>query len=62
MAGRPFKSYARINRIFPECIEKLDNDTLTESERAERETMIENCLRVCKWFARKEKGWNVDRK
>lgn len=54
MAGRPFKSYERINRIFPECIKKLDDDTLTELERAEREKMIENCLKVCKWVVRKQ--------
>lgn len=49
MAGRPFKSYARINRIFPECIDKLEDESLSESERAERATMIENCLKVCKF-------------
>lgn len=48
MAGRPFKSYARINRIFPECIDKLEDESLSESEKQERATMIENCMKVCK--------------
>lgn len=52
--GRPPKSYERINRIFPECIDKLEDESLSESERAERATMIENCLKVCKWFVRKQ--------
>lgn len=56
MAGRPFKSYARINRIFPECIDKLEDESLSESERAERATMIENCLKVCKKVLRGGEG------
>lgn len=54
--GRPFKSYERINRIFPECIDKLEDESLSESERAERATMVENCMKVCKWFARKQQS------
>lgn len=56
MAGRPFKSFERINRIFPECIDKLDDESLSESERAERAAMIENCMKVCKWLVRKQQS------
>lgn len=56
MAGRPFKSFERINRIFPECIDKLEDESLSESERAERATMIENCMKVCKWLLRKQQS------
>lgn len=56
--GRPPKSFERINRIFPECIDKLDSETLSESERAERATMIENCMKVCKWFFQQNVGSN----
>ena len=46
-SGRPHKSYERINRIFGRCLAKLDDQTLSDAERQQRELFIENCLRVC---------------
>ena len=46
-SGRPRKSYARINRIFPECLAKLASERLSDAEKRERELFIQNCLRVC---------------
>jgi len=60
MIGRPPKYYERINRLFPECIDKLDDPSLSDKEKEERAAMIDNCLRVCKWFARKQKGEGIE--
>jgi len=51
MMGRPYKSYERINRIFFECIAKLNDETLSEKEKQERALFIQNCLRVCEQLA-----------
>ena len=47
MIGRPYKSFERINRIFGQCLAKLDDQTLSERERQERAQFIQNCRRVC---------------
>ncbi len=49
--GRPHKSFERINRIFPECISKLDAKTLSEEEKHQRALFIAFCLRVCELLA-----------
>ena len=62
--SRPFKSYERINRIFPECIAKLDTAHLSDAERRERELFIAFCLRVCAMFASqppRQEGTNDER-
>lgn len=49
--GRPHKSFARINRIFPECIAKLNDEALSEEEKRQRALFIQFCLRVCEILA-----------
>jgi len=64
MLGRPHISFTRINRIFPECIAKLDVEHLSESEKRERELFIQNCQRVCEHLASQppqQKGTNDER-
>lgn len=51
MIGRPYKSFERINRIFPECLAKLDTEQLSDAEKREREQFIMFCLRVCEIIA-----------
>ena len=55
-SGRPHKSYERINRIFGQCLAKLDDQTLSEKERQERAQFIMFCLRVCEMIATKRAG------
>ena len=47
MIGRPYKSFERINRIFPECIEKLEDRTLSPEEKRARQTFVQYCFKVC---------------
>jgi len=49
--GRPYKNFERINRLFPRCIETLSAETITESEKHQRELFIAFCLRVCEMIA-----------
>lgn len=53
MIGRPYKSFERINRIFGQCLAKLDDQTLSEKEKQERAQFIQNCQRVCDHLAAK---------
>lgn len=47
LVGRPHKSFERINRIFPECIEKVEDNSLSAEEQRERAQFIAFCRRVC---------------
>ena len=63
-SGRPHKSYERINRIFGQCLAKLDDQTLPEKERQERAQFIQNCRRVCDHVASQppqQEGTNDER-
>ena len=63
-SGRPHKSFERINRIFGQCLAKLDDHTLSDAEKQQRELFIAFCLRVCAMSASqppRQEGTNDER-